>query len=250
MAYCMTTIRWIHFSASSAEKLCLNANVCQIRNGAFQVDVSIYLVLSWFDDRVNWTNINSRQMLSTFHCSHPRGKPQNNQTQRPNHRNTTENVDALFIDHLWTPDLYFYNTRASKNNFRNFYKLWRSLGIHKRKHGEDCGCREQKIPPRWVEKPGKMCFTFRWRLPWKWTCPWSAPWTWPPSPLTRTPATSSSPALQGSPQNVGSPSNPYVCCFQEKRRVGLCEDFWEWWRTKWPVGPRKGSRLCCQCILL
>jgi len=51
----------------------------------YKVDVSIYLVLSWFDDRVNWTNINSR--------------------------NTTENVDALFIDHLWTPDLYFYNTR-------------------------------------------------------------------------------------------------------------------------------------------
>ena len=27
-----------------------------------QVDVSIYLILSWFDERVNWTNISSRQI--------------------------------------------------------------------------------------------------------------------------------------------------------------------------------------------
>ena len=32
-----------------------------------QVDVSIYLILSWFDDRVQWANSSSRQMMSTFH---------------------------------------------------------------------------------------------------------------------------------------------------------------------------------------
>ena len=37
---------------------------------SIQVDVSIYLILSWFDDRVQWANTSSRQMISTFHQSH------------------------------------------------------------------------------------------------------------------------------------------------------------------------------------
>ena len=38
-------------------------------------------------------------------------------------------MDALFIDKLWTPDLYFYNTRAGRKFVPTIFIMPRTLKI-------------------------------------------------------------------------------------------------------------------------
>jgi len=59
----------------------------------YKVGMSIYLVLSWLDARIDLKDKNSSSSSTT--------------------------VDASFIDKIWTPDLYFYNTRDSNHHEKN-----------------------------------------------------------------------------------------------------------------------------------
>ena len=134
------------------------------------------------------------------------------------HISSTASMDALFIDKLWTPDLYFYNTRAGRKFVPIILITPRTLKILWRAHGEDFGWRRRKREPRFIQggfclsalsllsvlsvllvlsHPEEAVLYSRWQSPWSWICRWPAQWMYPTSPSTRTLASSSSPALAG-----------------------------------------------------
>ena len=125
-----------------------------------QVDVSIYLVLSWFDHRVKWAaNASSRQMLSTFLITCKASTFLTLIVRLAVLMRTTSAQSWVWmlcssttfgcpISISTTPG---QATAISSFKHGNFYnaKLFRTQGIHKRMFAEGCGCREKEKPPRW-----------------------------------------------------------------------------------------------------